>query len=110
KDVRHGGRREATSVSVEDDGNPAHRHEGGGRVQEGTAQDGEGAVEAAKEAYKWWRLVPAPKRGEILCRAARLLVERKETLAEEMTREMGKVLEETRGDVQEAIEIGRAHV
>src|SRR5207237_7605488 len=59
----------------------------------------------AKEAYKSWRLVPAPKRGEILYRAARLLLERKEGLAGQMTREMGKVLEEARGDVQEAIDM-----
>src|SRR5260370_5016538 len=63
------------------------------------------AVDAAKEAYKTWRLVPAPKRAEILFRAAELLVRRKEELARDMTREMGKVLTETRGDVQEAIDM-----
>ena len=63
------------------------------------------AIQAAKEAYKSWRLTPPPKRGEILYRAARLLVERKEAYAEQMTREMGKILEETRGDVQEAIDM-----
>jgi len=63
------------------------------------------AVDAAKEAYKKWRLVPAPKRGEILFRAAELLVERKEEYAKDMTREMGKVLAEARGDVQEAIDM-----
>jgi aldehyde dehydrogenase (NAD+) len=63
------------------------------------------AVEAAFTAYKSWRLYPAPKRGEILFRAARLLEERKEQLAREMTEEMGKVLDETRGDVQEAIDM-----
>src|SRR5207247_2370236 len=55
--------------------------------------------------YKQWRLVPAPKRGEILFRAAELLVERKEEYAKDMTREMGKILAETRGDVQEAIDM-----
>ena len=63
------------------------------------------AIQAAKEAYKSWRLTPPPKRGEILYRAARLLVERKEAYAEQMTREMGKILEETRGDIQEAIDM-----
>jgi aldehyde dehydrogenase (NAD+) len=63
------------------------------------------AVEAAREAYKSWRLVPAPKRAEILFHAAELLVARKEDFAHDMTREMGKVLAETRGDVQEAIDM-----
>jgi aldehyde dehydrogenase (NAD+) len=52
-----------------------------------------------------WRLVPAPRRAELLFRAAQLLVERKEAFARDMTREMGKVLKETRGDVQEAIDM-----
>ncbi len=63
------------------------------------------AVAAAKAAYKTWRLVPAPKRAEILFRAAELLVKRKEEFSRDMTREMGKVLAETRGDVQEAIDM-----
>ncbi len=64
------------------------------------------AVAAAKAAYCSWRLVPAPRRAEILYKAAQMLVERKEELARDMTREMGKVLKETRGDVQEAIDMG----
>ena len=64
------------------------------------------AVAAAKTAYTSWRLVPAPRRAEILYKAAQMLVERKEELARDMTREMGKVLKETRGDVQEAIDMG----
>ncbi|MCA9833747.1 MAG: aldehyde dehydrogenase family protein [Thermomicrobiales bacterium] len=70
-----------------------------------TAADVDEAVEAAATAFKSWRLYPAPKRGEILFKAARLLEERKEQLAHEMTEEMGKVLDETRGDVQEAIDM-----
>jgi aldehyde dehydrogenase (NAD+) len=85
--------------------NPANRHELIGIFQKSSAEDAENAVAAAKEAYKTWRLVPAPKRGEILFRAARLLAERKETFAELMTREMGKILAETRGDIQEAIDM-----
>src|SRR5215831_913954 len=85
--------------------NPANRHELVGLFQKSNAQDVENAVAAAQEAYRSWRLVPAPKRGEILYRAARLLLEQKEDFANEMTREMGKVLEETRGDVQEAIDM-----
>src|SRR5229473_1564634 len=69
------------------------------------AEDVDLAVEAAKEAYKTWRLVPAPKRAEILFRAAELLVRRKEEFSKDMTREMGKVLAESRGDVQEAVDM-----
>lgn len=70
-----------------------------------TADDVDNAVQAARSAYKAWRLTPAPRRGEILFRAAQLLSERKEELARLMTQEMGKILAETRGDVQEAIDM-----
>jgi acyl-CoA reductase-like NAD-dependent aldehyde dehydrogenase len=63
------------------------------------------AIAAAKAAFTPWRLVPAPKRGEILFRAGELLKQYKEDLARTMTREMGKVLKETRGDVQEGIDM-----
>jgi acyl-CoA reductase-like NAD-dependent aldehyde dehydrogenase len=63
------------------------------------------AVAAARDAFPRWRAVPAPKRGEILYRAAEILVRRKEEFSRDMTREMGKVLAETRGDVQEAIDM-----
>jgi aldehyde dehydrogenase (NAD+) len=88
-----------------DNVNPANRRELVGIFQKSNQQDVANAVQAAKQAYKSWRLTPPPKRGEILYRAGRLLVERKETYAEQMTREMGKILEETRGDVQEAIDM-----
>ena len=88
-----------------DNSNPADRRELVGMFQKSSRQDVEDAIQAAKDAYKAWRLTPPPKRGEILYRAARLLSERKEEYAEQMTREMGKVLEETRGDVQEAIDM-----
>jgi len=67
--------------------------------------DVERAVEAAKQAFEDWRLVPAPKRGEILFRFGQLLADGKEDLAELMTHEMGKVLPEARGDVQEAVDM-----
>ncbi|HEY9687207.1 MAG TPA: aldehyde dehydrogenase family protein [Coleofasciculaceae cyanobacterium] len=63
------------------------------------------AVAAAKKAFESWRLFPAPKRGEILFKAGQIMIERKEELAREMTREMGKVLAEARGDVQEVIDM-----
>ena len=67
--------------------------------------DVERAVEAARRAAESWRLTPAPKRGEILYRAGEIMLRRKEDLAREMTREMGKVLAESRGDVQEGIDM-----
>jgi len=63
------------------------------------------AVGAAREAFAKWRLVPPPRRGEILFRAAEILVKRKQELGELVTREMGKVLPEALGDVQEAIDM-----
>jgi len=85
--------------------NPANRDELVGMFPASNSQDVQDAIDAAKAAYKKWRLVPAPKRAEILFRAAEILVERKEDYARDMTREMGKILSETRGDVQEAIDM-----
>ena len=67
--------------------------------------DVEAAVEAAAKAYKTWRLVPAPKRAEIVFRAGEIIRARKDQLARAMTREMGKILAETGGDVQEGIDM-----
>jgi alpha-ketoglutaric semialdehyde dehydrogenase len=85
--------------------NPANTDEAIGEFPLSTQADVDAAVSAAREAYKKWRLVPAPKRAEILFRTAELLVKRKEEFSRDMTREMGKVLAETRGDVQEAIDM-----
>jgi alpha-ketoglutaric semialdehyde dehydrogenase len=85
--------------------NPANTEELVGVFPASTQADVDNAVAAAREAYKSWRLVPAPKRAEIMFRAAELLVKRKEEFSRDMTREMGKVLAETRGDVQEAIDM-----
>jgi alpha-ketoglutaric semialdehyde dehydrogenase len=85
--------------------NPANTGELIGTFVSSGAEEVDAAVEAAKQAYKTWRLVPAPKRAEILYRAAELLLKRKEDFSRDMTREMGKVLAETRGDVQEAIDM-----
>ena len=85
--------------------NPADTGDLIGLFQKSTAADAVRAVEAARRAYDHWRLVPAPKRAELLFRVAQLLADRKEALARDMTREMGKVLDETRGDVQEAIDM-----
>jgi aldehyde dehydrogenase (NAD+) len=69
------------------------------------ADDVDHAVAAAKAAYEEWRLVPAPKRGELLFRFSQLLGEHKAELTELMTHEMGKVWAEAGGDVQEAIDM-----
>jgi alpha-ketoglutaric semialdehyde dehydrogenase len=69
------------------------------------ADDVDRAVAAAKAAYEDWRLVPAPRRAEVLYRFASLLAEEKDSLADLMSREMGKVLAEAGGDVQEAIDM-----
>ena len=84
--------------------NPADHDDIVGQFPLSSADDVNRAVEAAKNAFRTWRLVPAPKRAEILLRTHQLLIQRKEKYAQEMTREMGKVLAETRGDVQEAID------
>ena len=93
------------SGQVRENRNPANTDEVIGRFPLSSQADVNAAVSAAREAYKKWRLVPAPKRAEILFRAAELLVKRKEEFSRDMTREMGKVLAETRGDVQEAIDM-----
>ena len=85
--------------------NPANTDEIIGEFPLSGPEDVDAAVSAARNAYKSWRLTPAPKRAEILFRVAELLVKRKEDFARGMTREMGKVLAETRGDVQEAIDM-----
>jgi aldehyde dehydrogenase (NAD+) len=69
------------------------------------AADVDRAVAAAKAAFEEWRLVPAPRRGELIFRLAELLREHKDELTDLMTREMGKVRAEAGGDVQEAIDM-----
>ncbi|MBY0547731.1 MAG: aldehyde dehydrogenase family protein [Candidatus Obscuribacterales bacterium] len=69
--------------------------------------DVKAAVDAAERAFTAWRRTPAPARAELLFKAAQLLEARKEELARTMTREMGKVLKEARGDVQEAIDMAK---
>jgi alpha-ketoglutaric semialdehyde dehydrogenase len=85
--------------------NPADRRDVIGRFQAGTAADVAMAVKAAEMALPRWKATPAPKRGEILYRYGAILAEHKEELARAMTREMGKVIAEARGDIQEGIDI-----
>jgi alpha-ketoglutaric semialdehyde dehydrogenase len=76
-----------------------------GSFPRSNAEDVDRAVAAAKAAFEEWRLVPAPKRGEILYRFANLLIEEKDDVTDLMSREMGKVKAEAGGDVQEAIDM-----
>ncbi len=76
-----------------------------GKIHKASDEDVKSAVDSAEEAFDSWSSTPAPQRAKILFRAARMLEERKEELARLMTTEMGKVLKEARGDVQEAIDI-----
>ena len=85
--------------------NPANTDDLIGIFQQSNEADVDAAIAAAAKAYEQWRLVPAPLRAEILFKAAQIIVARKEAFARDMTREMGKVLNETRGDVQEAIDM-----
>ncbi|HLX40201.1 MAG TPA: aldehyde dehydrogenase family protein [Ktedonobacteraceae bacterium] len=87
--------------------NPAHTSEIIGYFQKSTAADLEEAIAAARLAQPAWAATPAPMRGEILLRTALLLQQHQEELAIFMTREMGKVLKETRGDVQTAIDVAK---
>ena len=76
-----------------------------GTFPKSAPDDVDRAVAAAKEAYASWRLVPAPKRGEMLFRFAGLVAEHKDELTDLMTHEMGKVKAEAGGDVQEAVDM-----
>jgi alpha-ketoglutaric semialdehyde dehydrogenase len=102
-----GQRRPARSGAVFESRNPAHRDEVIGAFPRSGGEDVADAVEAAAAAYADWRRTPWPTRGDIILRAATILEQRKEDVARLMTREMGKVLVEARGDVQEAIDMGK---
>src|SRR5204863_2603335 len=95
----------SVSGGVFENRNPANGDDLLGVFQQSTHDDVERAIDAARRAFEQWRLVPAPRRAEILFRAAQLVADREEQLERDMTREMGKILDETRGDVQEAIDM-----
>jgi len=95
----------ARSGTTTENRNPARPDDLIGTFPNSGPEDVDQAVRAAAAAFTTWRLVPAPRRAEIILRAAEILRERKEEMARAMTREMGKVLAETRGDVQEAIDM-----
>jgi aldehyde dehydrogenase (NAD+) len=95
---------DAKSAKTFENRNPANWDELIGVFPKSSKEDVDEAVKAARLAFEKWRLVPAPRRGDILRKIGDLMVARKEDLAREMTREMGKVIAETRGDVQEGID------
>ena len=84
--------------------NPARTEDVIGRFPRSGADDVNRAVASARKGFEAWRRTPAPERGDVLRRVGDLLTARKEEIARIMTREMGKVLTETRGDVQEGID------
>ena len=95
---------DAVSGRTFENRNPADWNDIVGIFPKSDKRDVDAAVDAAKQAYREWSLYPAPRRGDIVKKAGDIMVARKEELAREMTREMGKVLVETRGDVQEGID------
>ena len=96
---------ESAAAKTFENRNPANSNDLIGVFPASNESDVDRAIAAAKEAYKTWRLVPAPRRAEILYRAAEIIARDKEKFSRDMTREMGKVLKEARGDVQEAVDM-----
>jgi aldehyde dehydrogenase (NAD+) len=95
---------DAKSGKTYENRNPANWEELIGLFPKSGKEDVDEAVRAARRAFEKWRLVPAPKRGDILRKIGDLMVARKAEIAREMTEEMGKILTETLGDVQEGID------
>lgn len=87
--------------------NPANTEEVVGYFPLSSEKDLKAAVDAAHRAFPAWKKTPAPERAEIILKAAHILESRKEELARNMVREMGKVIKEARGDVQEAIDMAK---
>jgi len=96
---------ESASPKHVDNLNPADTDDKLGVVRLSTREEARRAVEAAAEAFRGWRATPAPARGRVVARAARLMEERKEELAALLTREEGKTIAEARGELQRAINV-----
>ena len=95
---------DSSTPNTKENRNPANWEDCVGVFPRSSKEDVDRAIKAARAAFETWRLVPAPKRGDIMKKVGDIMTARKEDIAREMTREMGKVLEETRGDVQEGID------
>src|SRR5262245_66215291 len=85
--------------------NPANTDDVIGTIELASREEARSAVEAAYNAFRGWKRTPAPARGKIIARAARLMEERKEDLAQAITREEGKTLSEARGEGKRAINV-----
>ena len=96
---------ESTSNKTVENLNPANTDEVLGEVRQATREEARRAVEAASTAFREWRRTPAPTRGRILARAARLMEDEKENLAQLLTREEGKTIAESRGELQRSINV-----
>jgi methylmalonic acid semialdehyde dehydrogenase len=96
---------ESTSSKTAENINPANTDDVIGTIKQATREEARRAVEAAAEAFRMWRTTPAPQRGRIVARAARLMEEQKEELAQLLTREEGKTIAESRGELQRSINV-----
>ena len=96
---------ESTSNKTVKNLNPANTDEVLGEIRQATREEARRAVEAASDAFREWRRTPAPARGRILARAARLMEEEKENLSQLLTREEGKTIAESRGELQRSINV-----
>ncbi|MFZ5434708.1 MAG: aldehyde dehydrogenase family protein [Calditrichota bacterium] len=95
---------DSSSGEVSENRNPANKDDLIGTFPRSTKEDVDRAVKSAKKAYEWWRLVPPPQRAQMFLKLVDIMKARKEQFAFDMTREMGKPVFETRGDVQEGID------
>ncbi len=96
---------ESTSSKTVENINPANTDDVIGIIKQATREEARSAVEAASEAFRDWRMTPAPTRGRIVARAARLFEDEKESLAQLLTREEGKTISESRGELQRSINV-----
>src|SRR5438034_8396637 len=96
---------ESTSAKIVSNVNPANTDDIIGTVRQATRAEARAAVEAAAEAFHGWRLTPDPARGKIIAKAARLMEDAKEELAQILTREEGKTIGEARGELQRSINV-----
>src|ERR1043166_3591591 len=96
---------ESVSAKTVNNINPANTDDIIGTNRQATREDASAAVEAAAEAFAGWRRTPAPQRGKIVAKAARLMEEAKEELAAILTHEEGKTISESRGELQRSINV-----
>ncbi|HYJ46039.1 MAG TPA: aldehyde dehydrogenase family protein [Pyrinomonadaceae bacterium] len=96
---------ESVSSRTTENINPANTDDVLGTIRQATRDEARAAVEAASNAFRGWRSTPAPTRGRIIARAARLMEEHKEELAQLLTREEGKTIAESRGELQRSINV-----